>query len=70
MIDGRNYGYLTSEASCQLTIRTVTNIVECDGNDGNMLIFHAASNPEDPSSHCSAFRQMEYKEYSSNGKPL
>lgn len=46
LIDGRDYGYLTSEASCQLTIRSVTNIVRCDGNDGNMQIFHTASNPD------------------------
>lgn len=46
LIDARDDGYLTSEASCQLPIRTMTNVVGCDGNDGNMQIFHAASNPD------------------------
>lgn len=45
-IDGRDDGYLTSEAGCQLTIRTVTNRVGCDGNDGDMQIVRAASNPD------------------------
>lgn len=69
LIDGRDYGYLTSEASCQLTIRTVTNIVGCDSNDGNMQIFHATSNPDVTALFCT--QTDGYKIYSSkSGKQL
>lgn len=54
---------LWSDASCQLTIRTVTNIVRCDSNDGNIQIVHAASNPD-----VIALFSEGYKIYSSNEK--
>lgn len=68
LIDGRDYGYLTLESSCQLTIRTVTNVVGCDGNDGNMQIFHATSNPDVITLCCT--QTDGYKIYSMNGKAL
>lgn len=49
LIDGKDYCYLTS---CHLTIRTVTNIVKCDGNDGNIQILHATSQPDMFASFC------------------
>ena len=68
LIDGRDYGYLTSEASCQLTIGAVTNVVGCDGNDGNMQILHATSNPDVIAPLCT--QTDGYKIHSSNGKTL
>ncbi len=67
LIDGRDYSSLTSETSCHLTIRSVTDIVRCDGNDGNMQIFHAASNPDVITLFC--IQTDGYKKYSSDGKP-
>lgn len=64
LTDGRDYAYLTP--SCQLTIRTVTNVVGCDRNDGNMLIFHATSNPDSIALLC--IQTHGYKIHCDNGK--
>lgn len=47
---------------------TVTNIVGCGGNDGNMQIFHTASDPDVFTLFCT--QTDGYKTCSGNGKPL
>lgn len=55
LIDGGADGYLTSEGSCQLPVRAVTNVAGCDGNDGNICRFFALlSNPDVIALLCSA----------------
>lgn len=55
LIDGGADGYLTSEGSCQLPVRAVTNVSGCDGNDGNICRFFALlSNPDVIALLCSA----------------
>lgn len=52
--------------SCQLAIRTVTNVVGGDSNDGDMLIFHAPSNRDVIALLC--IQSDGYKTYCSDGK--
>lgn len=55
LIDGGADGYLTSEGSCQLPVRAVTNVAGCDGNDGNICrFFTPLPNPDVIALLCSA----------------